>query len=135
MENIPDNNLRPVRDAAVRPSTRLRLASIFLRTGLASVFLYASIAAFLNSLDWVAFFPPWVESIGPRETFLFIFSSLELVLGFWLLSGRKLFYAAALSAAILAGILLTGPNLLDVTFRDVGLFFSSLALMAISKDS
>ena len=40
-----------------------RLASFFLRIGLATVFLYAGISAFLNPIAWIGFIPLWLRNI------------------------------------------------------------------------
>ena len=112
----------------------LYLAKLFLRIGLAFVFLYAAIAAFLSPNNWVGFLPVWLENIAPRETLLTLFSSFEIILAAWLLWGKHLFYAAALSTLTILGIIITSLNLLDITFRDVGLLFAGLALIMLSEN-
>ncbi len=110
------------------------LVSWLLRIGLAFVFLYAAISSFVNPDAWIGFFPAFLVSIVPAGFLLGGFSVYEIVLALWLLSGRWLMYAGYLAAATFAGIVLTNPGVLDLTFRDVGLFFAALALALLSRE-
>jgi len=49
------------------------------------------------------------------------------------LSGKKTYYVAVVSSVILAGIVLTNLGAMIIIFRDVGLFFASVALAVLSK--
>ena len=111
----------------------LHLAQILLRVGLACVFLYAGIAAFITPTDWIGFIPNFLEVISEREVLLPIFSIFEIIVGLWLLLGKGLFWSSSLSSAAILGIIITNLSLIDLTFRDIGLFFSSLALTVLSK--
>lgn len=110
------------------------LTSLFLRIGLAFIFLYAAISAFLHPQDWIGYFPNFVRQIIPESLLLVVFSSLEAILAIWLLSDKKTFYAGVISAVMLFGITVTNLEILDVTFRDVGLFFTALALTSLSRN-
>lgn len=112
----------------------LRLVSFFLRVGLASVFLYAAIAAFLEPISWVGFLPVWLRNIFPENILLLGFSVYELVLSLWLLSGYKASAAAAFSGLTLLFIIIYNLGALDIIFRDVAIFFSALALLALSLE-
>lgn len=111
--------------------TRLKLAQLLLRLGLAFIFLYAVVSATLSPLNWIGYFPPWAR-IFPEDLLLKLFSAGELGLALWLLSGWKLFYSAAGAALLLAAITLSNLSLLDVTFRDVGLVAAALALALLA---
>ena len=108
-------------------------ASLFLRIGLAFVFIYAGISSFLNPEAWIGFIPAFIGSSATRYNFLFFSYSINIIIGLWILSGKKTFYAAVVSSAVLAGIILTSLGALIITFRDVGLFFASVALAVLSK--
>lgn len=110
-----------------------RLISFLLRIGIAIAFLYASIAAFLDSFSWIGFLPPWIDTIVPRGVVLSIFSTYEILLSLWLLSGRAVVRSSALSAATLCGIILFNIQSFDIVFRDVPILFSALALVALAK--
>lgn len=109
-----------------------KLPSLFLRIGLAAVFIYAALAVFLDPFSWIGFFPKWLRALAPDQLLLLGHSVSELILGLWLLSGWKTFYAALISALVLVAIVVSSPGMLDITFRDVGLALAALALAALS---
>lgn len=111
----------------------IKLVSLFLRIGIAFTFLYAAIDGFLNPDSWIGFLPPIMTNIVPGEILLPIFSVYEIILGLWLLSGWKSFYPAVLSAATMVGIIVSSPSQFIITFRDVAIFFSALALAFLHK--
>jgi len=108
-----------------------------LRAGLAFAFFYAGIAALVDWQAWVGWFPGWLLDLSPfsNKTTLALHSFLDILLGFWLLSGRQLFWAALISFAVLAGIVIFNWNLMAVVFRDVALAIVALALAVLSKKS
>lgn len=112
MANLPINN--PV--------------SLLLRLGLATIFLYAAISSFLAPEEWVGYFPQMLRDIVSPDILLPVFSIYELLLAGWLLSGLHVQYAALLSAATLAGIVVSNFQLFVITFRDIALIFASVAL-------
>ncbi len=111
------------------------LVSFLLRIGLGIVFLYAATASFITPHDWVGFFPQWLRHIISGETLLPIFSTYEIILALWLISGEKTFFAALLAAATLCAIIIPNIFVLDVIFRDVAILFAALALAALTKES
>ena len=60
----------------------------------------------------------------------------EIILGLWLLWGKKVVYPALLSAFAFGGIALFNLGAMYIVFRDVGLFFAALAIakLAIKHD-
>ena len=114
--------------------SQFRLASFLLRVGLASVFLYAAVAAFLDPAAWIGFLPSWIRSVMPMGTVLFLFSSYEVLLALWLLSNKKVIYAAGLSALTLLAIIAQNILALDLVFRDVAILFAALALGVLSRE-
>lgn len=110
-----------------------RVASLLLRTGLATVFLYASISSFMHPNDWIGYLPNFARNALDPKILLKGFSAYELILALWLLSGKYTKYAAGLAAMTLAGIVIFNLSLFAITFRDVALIFSALALMLLSK--
>jgi len=109
------------------------LISFLLRVGLALVFLYAATASFLEPDSWIGFLPGFMRDIMPAKILLSLFSIYEIVLAFWLLSGKKTFYAAILAAATMFAITVTSLGALDIVFRDVAIFFMATALAVLSK--
>lgn len=109
-----------------------KLASFFLRIGLATVFLYAGIATFLNPTAWIGFIPAWVRSIIPTNIFLLIHAVLDIAIGMWLITGRKPFYASVVAGLALLAIIVFNLGALDIIFRDIAIFFSAVALMILN---
>ena len=107
--------------------------SFFLRIGLAFVFIYVAVSAFFNPESWIGFIPGFLGSSVTRGYLLFSHEITNLVLGLWLLSGKKTFYAALVACVVLAGIVLTNLNSFLIVFRDVGLFFAAVALAVLSR--
>lgn len=108
--------------------TNKDMASLMLRVGLAAVFLYAAVSSLQHPVEWIGFLPAFMRDIVPGATLIKIFAVYELALAAWLVSGRRVRYAGLVSAATLAGIVITNPGQLIVTFRDIGLVFMALAL-------
>ena len=106
-----------------------KLVSLFLRLGLAFSFFYAAIASFVNPEVWIGFFPEFLRNINGIAT---VFSIYELILGGWLLSGKKVFYAAILSALTMFGIVIFNFNAMDIVFRDVSILLAAIALAVLS---
>ncbi len=111
-----------------------RLNYFLLRSGLAIVFLYASVDAFSDASSWIGFVPQWVQAIIPGMLFLTLFAAGEAVLAVWLLSGQKPFIASMISNIILLLIIIINVAVLDILFRDVAILFASLALTALSYE-
>ncbi len=110
-----------------------QFASLMLRIGLAFTFAYAGIDAIREPAVWAAFLPPIAFKYAPMKLVLDGFSISQIILALALLWRKTSFYAAAASAATLAGItissLIMDPSSILIVFRDVGLFFASVALL------
>lgn len=111
--------------------SKQKIALILLRVGIAFTFFYAAIFSFLNPNDWIGFFPLFLRDFFSADLLLPAFSFYEIILGFWLLSGKYGFAASLISAATIAGIVIFNLGAFDIIFRDVGLFFATLALTAL----
>ena len=92
-------------------------ASFFLRFGLAFVFIYVSISAFLIPEAWIGYLPNFLGSSVTKGYFLFGHDVFALLLGLWLLTGWKTFWAALIAAVFLAGVSLTNLGVFLVVFR------------------
>jgi len=109
------------------------LISFFLRIGLAIVLFYAGIASLFFPENWVGYIPEFLSGIFPNSVLLVLFSVYEIALGLWLLSNKKTFYAAIVSAVTMFFIVIFNFAVLDVVFRDIAIFFMALALAVMSK--
>lgn len=113
-------------------SNREVLVSFFLRAGLAVVFLYAAISAFLNPLAWAGYIPAFVQNLISPKIFLYIHSIFNILLGLWLLSNRQTFYASIIASLALLAIIVFNYSALDIIFRDIAILFAAAALAILS---
>lgn len=112
-----------------------KLGIFILRVGIASVFLYAAVASFLEPQNWIGYLPQFLRNLFPANILLVTFSIYEIILSLWLIWGQKAFYSAILSAATLTGIIIVNLGALDIVFRDIAILFASIALAVLKKDS
>lgn len=97
--------------------------------GLGLTFLYAGVMSFTDPVSWVGYVPAWVEILLPLDSFAIAHGVFQVLLGAALLCGVLPKTAATAAALDLAAILaFYGVDL--VTFRDLGLFFAALTLIA-----
>lgn len=113
---------------------KIKLASLFLRVGLAFVFTYAAISSFFLPDAWFGFYPQFLMDNFPEQALLYSHAILEIVLAIWLLTGWKTFSAAILAAVWLLGIILGTFDLFLITFRDVAIFAGAAALAVLSEE-
>lgn len=111
----------------------IRLANILLRISIASVFMYASVAAFLQPEVWIYYFPQFLRDAFYHPLLLNGFAAYQIILSIWILSGWKAFYSSALASLTFLAIIAANSTYLDVLFRDFAIFFASLALFAGSS--
>lgn len=109
------------------------LPALLLRAGLTIILLYAAVGSLLDPREWIGYLPGFMTNLVDGELLLKGFSVYEFALAAWLLSGVYTRYAALLTAATLAGIVLSNYDLFAITFRDIALIFAALALAALSK--
>ncbi len=108
-------------------------AATILRWGLAFVFFYAAIAGLIKSESWSGYFPQFLQNIPFSKSFSAAFSVYEIILAAFLFWGRRLIWVSLLSAITLAAIVVLNLNVLDITFRDVGLLMAALALYELVR--
>ena len=106
-----------------------RLVSFFLRTGLAVGFLYAALSAFLDPNSWVGFLPSEARALIFGNILLVLFSSYEIALALWLLSGHAVRNAAWASIITMSLIILFNLPSLDIVFRDLVILAAAAALL------
>jgi len=110
-----------------------KLPLLFLKLSIASVFLYAAVAATVQPFNWIGFIPQFATHIAPAELLLRFFSLYQLILALWILSGWKQLFSSCLSAVTLLGIIGANWGDIDILFRDFAIFFAALALAFSSK--
>lgn len=112
-----------------------KLASLILRLGIAFSFIYAAVFAFVNPTNWIGYIPDFLTFGLDKIIFLKIHSVLDLILGLWLLSGRKVFYSSIVSAVVLFGIVILNFGQMEVVFRDVSILLAAVALAMMSYEN
>ena len=110
----------------------IALTSFILRTGLAVVFLYAGIAAFISPNNWIGYIPEFIGNFITKAFILTIFSAYEVILALWLLSGKKQFIASIFSSITLICIIIANITILDIVFRDIAILLMAVALGALT---
>lgn len=111
---------------------RIKLASLFIRVGLALVFFYAAFSAFKTPNAWISFIPEFTaDFIKPKIT-LDIISVLQIYLGIWLLTGKYVHYAALVAASFLGGLMIFNLDAFLITFRDVAVIAACGALFLLN---
>ena len=97
------------------------------------MFLYAAVAATLEPLNWVGYFPEFVRDLVPVAILFPIFSFSQLIVALWLISGKRTYFAAIVAGLMLAAIIVANVRIFDIIFRDVAIFFAAVALVFLSK--
>ncbi|HEY4502439.1 MAG TPA: hypothetical protein VJH21_01245 [Candidatus Paceibacterota bacterium] len=101
-----------------------------LRIGVALAFIYPAVAAFFDPFSWIGFFPSFLRDLfsGHETLLLHTFGITEVVIGLWILIGKKIFIPSLFASVYLALIVLLNLSLLDIVFRDISIFAMALAL-------
>ena len=116
----------------MKAGQKAKLAIDFLRFGLAFSFIYVAIAAYFVPDNWIGFIPSWAKSILPAELLLKGHIAFDAIIGLWLVSNKKIFYASILACLNLAVIVLVNIASLDIIFRDVSLLAAAIALAILT---
>lgn len=103
-----------------------------LRFGVAFTFLFASISAFLNPTPWLSYFPDFMRAQFSDQLLLMLWGGGELVIGIWLLTGWRIFVPSVAAALLLIGIFIFDFHSIKITFRNVSILSTSIALAIIS---
>ncbi len=114
---------------------KLPLISFLFRTSIASAYLYAGLGSLLDPNSWIGFLPSFINNSTSGATFLTIFSIAEVILGIWIISGKKPYLSSAFSTAIMFLIIAFNLELLDIVFRDIPILFASIGLMVLHKNN
>lgn len=106
----------------------IKKSELILRLGIAFAFFYSAIAGFLDPAAWIGWLPDFLRF----PEILIAFEVSELLVGFWLLSGYKTFWAASASAAMLAGIVVFNLPAMAIVFRDLSLTAAAVSLAVLT---
>ena len=101
---------------------------LLLRVGVAFAFIYPAISAFFSPFVWIGYFPSFTLGIVSDPVLLHLFGAVEIIIGLWILSGKKIFLPSALATIMLIAIVVFNASQMDVLFRDLSIAAMSLAL-------
>mgnify|MGYP001166529298 FL=1 len=104
---------------------------------MAFAFIYPAVSAWFNPYAWVGYFPPIVlDFVGSNDVILLhAFGVTEILIGLWIILGRKILLPSIIASAYLVGIILLNLNQMDVIFRDISILAIALALIVQERES
>lgn len=110
------------------------ISDLLLRLGLAFAFLFPPVNALRDPYSWIGYFPSFVHDMLPNDMIvLHAFGIIEVVIGLWILSGRKIFVPCIVAAVMLIAIVLFNLGDFQILFRDVTIALMALALAAAHR--
>ena len=108
------------------------MVHIILRVGVAFAFIYPAVAAFLDPLSWLGFFPVAIRDVFGSETVLLSLSGLfQMGIALWILAGRNIFIPSVIASIYLFLIVMFNLELLNIVFRDIPILLMAIALALI----
>ncbi len=110
-----------------------RAVLLLLRFGVAFAFLFPPLNAFLDPYSWIGYFPGFLMDIVPDMVLLHVVGIVEIIIGLWILSGRKIFIPSVAATAMLLLIVLFNLSDFQVLFRDLSIAAMALALALMSR--
>lgn len=106
-----------------------RAVNVLLRASVALAFIYVAISAHLRPEAWLGYFPSMVLDSGLSENvILWGFSIMHIVIGVWIMIGKRIFIPSIIATIYLTGVVVTNLSQLDVVFRDISIALVALAL-------
>ncbi len=103
---------------------------LFVRLGLAVVFIWFGIDKFLAPEAWVGWIPSWLYRLirGWDTPFLYLLGGAEVALGLSFLTGWYMRMAAAAASVFLIAVIVSS-GFSDIIVRDIGLLGAALSLL------
>lgn len=102
---------------------------LVLRVAIAFAFIYAGVSGILEPASWLGYFPTWLSIPNvSQETLLIAWSVVEILLGAWILFGRKIFIPSMIATVLLFGIAIVNLPQISILFRDFALGLAALSL-------
>ncbi len=112
-----------------------RAVHLLLRIGVAFAFLFPALNAFFDPYFWIGYFPSFLEEILPDTILLHLFGVLQIILGLWILSGRRIFIPSLVVTVLLGLIVLFNLGDFQTLFRDLSIMTMALALTLLNRPS
>ena len=112
--------------------SREKIANLILRVGLAFAFIFPAVSAIWSPDSWIGYFPHFMRGYVPDPILLHIFGITEVIIGLWILSGKKIFLPSVAACAYLLAIVAFNTNNFEVIFRDLSIL-AIAAYLALSS--
>lgn len=107
---------------------RDRIPYFLLRVAVAFAFLYPPVSAYLAPYDWIGYFPQFMRGIVPDPVLLSGWGILEIVIGLWILSGKRILIPSSVATILLIAIVLFNLPQFEIVFRDLAIALTAAAL-------
>lgn len=112
----------------------MRTAELLLRLGVAFAFLYPPLNAVIDPYSWIGYFPGFVRALPLDEMLvLHLFGVVEVVIGLWLIWGKRLFVPSVAALVLLLAIVVFNLGDFQVLFRDLSIAAMALALAVLHR--
>lgn len=105
-----------------------RISDLILRAGLAFAFLYPPLDAIVDPNSWIGYLPSFVRGYAPDIVVLHAFGIFEIMIAFWILSGKRIAIPSFIACGVLIVIVLLNLSSFEVVFRDLSIASIALAL-------
>lgn len=109
-------------------------ALLLLRLGVAFAFLYPALSAFIEPALWIGYVPAWINLFIPREIFLLLFSTLEIIIAISVLIFNKPLPSIT-AGLLLLSIVVLNTNEFSIVFRDLSIATMAFALALLLKNT
>lgn len=107
-------------------------AILLLKIGIAFAFIYPALSAFIDPSQWIGYVPLWVDSLIPREIFLPIFSTIEIVVALGVLFWNNPI-PSIVAGMMLVSIVIFNRSEFSVVFRDLSIATMAFGLALLSR--
>ncbi|HAS84952.1 MAG TPA: hypothetical protein DCS23_02695 [Candidatus Yonathbacteria bacterium] len=107
-------------------------AILLLKLGVSFAFIYPAVSAFIDPSAWIGYVPMWVDQLIPREIFLPIFSTIEIVVALGVLFWNNPI-PSIIAGAMLVSIVIFNKSEFSVVFRDLSIATMTFGLALLSR--
>lgn len=112
----------------------MRTATLLLRLGIAFAFIFPAANALIDPYSWVGYLPRFLrDGVFPEMLLLHLFGAVEVVIGLWLVWGKRLFIPSVAATLILLLIVVLNLGDFQVLFRDLSIAAMALALAVLNR--
>ncbi len=105
---------------------------LILRVALAFTLVYAAILGLVHPFDWINYFPSILRSLFPDSVLLNLFGLSEVLIGAWLVWGKRIFIPSVISSIYLFGSLVFNLDRFNDLFMNLPMLGVAVALTIFS---